>query len=73
MKEQELAIISAAVYAYLNSETTEELKNVETEKHDVLKSFSPLVSSLKRKRNSWKRSFFPQVNEKGLRCVRWSR
>ncbi|MBI5779064.1 MAG: hypothetical protein HZA49_06370 [Planctomycetes bacterium] len=69
MRENDLALISAAVYAYLS------------DGQPVLQSASqpadrqtgrPFIRQTGR-RNRWKQAFFPQVNEKGMRCNQWSR
>ncbi|MEK7309910.1 MAG: hypothetical protein AAB038_03750 [Planctomycetota bacterium] len=90
IKENDLALISAAVYAYLQSIehradspafggiNSEEI--VENGKEVSLRSMLGVYTERSeralrstRKRSKWKQAFFPQVNEKWMRCNQWSR
>jgi hypothetical protein len=72
MKENDLALISAAVYAYLNSEITEEqIPPSPFVKGGVKGDF--LGSRSLQRRNKWKWSFAPAIDKKGHRIYQWSR
>jgi len=68
MKENDLALISAAVYAYLNSEG----QIAEDVKPDAPRSTLYAPRSTHR-RNKWKWSFAPAIDKKGHRVYQWSR
>ncbi|MEW6025881.1 MAG: hypothetical protein AB1599_01110 [Planctomycetota bacterium] len=71
MKEGDLALISAAVYTYLSDSRP---VNQSIPMDIVLNRPTGQLANRKTCRpNRWKQAFFPYVNEKGLRCVRWSR
>jgi len=65
MKEHDLALISAAVYAYLNSEGQIE--------EDKKESYKPNTLRTRQGRNKWKWSFAPAMDKKGHRICQWSR
>ena len=65
MKEQDLALIGAAVYAYLNSEGQIAEDRKEVYKPNTLRSAQ--------RRNKWKWSFAPAMDKKGHRVYQWSR
>jgi hypothetical protein len=68
MRENDLALISAAVYAYLNSEGQ---NNAEApRKKAAISSLRPLRIS---GTNSWRWSFAPAIDKKGHRIYQWSR
>ncbi len=75
MKENDLALISAAVYAYLNSieHRADSIEEIEEDRKEVsLRSTLYALCSI-HKRNSWKWSFAPAIDKKGHRVYQWSR
>ena len=83
MKENDLALISAAVYAYLQSieQRAESIEQIaEDVKPDAPRSTlgvyterSERAPRSTRKRNSWRWSFAPAIDKKGHRVYQWSR
>jgi len=66
MEEKDLAVLSAAVYAYLNQEELRSEAYVST----VPTAF--FQRNITQKRNKWRWSLFPQISQKGHRSYQWS-